>query len=79
MSDIETCVAYSVSHPFWNILYQYAEDLGGNPLQFQQSIISSMMRRIPQTIEMDEKTLNIFIRRHYYMVYCLSMICTFCI
>jgi hypothetical protein len=40
-------------------LYQYAEDLGGNPLQFQQSIISSMMRRIPQTIEMDEKTLNI--------------------
>jgi hypothetical protein len=30
------------------MLYQYAEDLWSNQLQFLQSIISSMMRRIPR-------------------------------
>jgi hypothetical protein len=67
-----------LSHPFWNISYQYAEELGSNLLQFQQSIISSM-KRIPWPKEMGEKTLNIFIEDITYMFYCLSMICTFCI
>jgi hypothetical protein len=59
MSDIDVKLK-PVSHPFWNISYQYVEHLGSNPLRFQQLIISSMMRRILWTMEMDEKTLNIF-------------------
>jgi hypothetical protein len=65
-------IAYPVSHPFWNISYQYAEDLWSNPLQFQQSIISSMTRRIPWTMQMGEKTLNIFtedITYYWFIVY----------
>ena len=30
-------IAYPVSYPLCNISYQYAEDLGSNPLQIQQS------------------------------------------
>ena len=47
------CIVYPVSNTLWNISQQYAEDLGSNPLQFQQTIMSSMMRRSPRgTMEM---------------------------
>ena len=39
------CNVHPVSNTLWNILQQYAGDLGSNPLQFQQTIMSSMMRR----------------------------------
>jgi hypothetical protein len=49
------------------VVTQHAEDLESNPLQFQHSIMSSMTRRIPRMIEMDEKTLIILFTR--FIVY----------
>ena len=70
------CVTHLLEHL---VSVLYAEDLRSNPLQFHQSIISFMMRRIPRTMEMDEKTLIIFTEDITYMLNCLSMNCTFCI
>ena len=50
------CIAY----PFKNISYQSAEDLatGSNPHQFQQTIIFSMLRRSPRTMETRSISIN---------------------
>ena len=54
------CIVYPGSNTLWNTSQQYAADLGSNPLQFQQTIVSSMMKRSPRgTMEMGDKILNI--------------------
>ena len=53
-----------ISYQSWNILYQYAEDLRSNPLQFQWTIMTSMMRRNPRTMKMGEKDPKYRGRRH---------------
>ena len=52
-----------LSHPFYNISFQHAADLGSHPPQLQQTIMSFMMRS-PRTMEMGEKTL-----RTWFIVY----------
>jgi len=64
MSDIDAKlkhVLHTPSHtPCIAPLLEHLVSVCGRPLQFQQSIISFMTRIIPRTMEMGEKTLNIF-------------------